>query len=65
MNPKNSGPNCILGRELKVLLRQSFNSLFSSLLHHATFFHDSIFFFFILFCSDKVSFVTIDLSLAL
>ena len=27
MNPKNSGPDCILGRDLKVLLRQSFNSL--------------------------------------
>ena len=27
MNPKNSGPDCILGRDLKVLLRQSLNSL--------------------------------------
>ena len=27
MNPQNSGPDCILGRDLKVLLRKSFNSL--------------------------------------
>ena len=27
MDPQNSGPDCILGRDLKVLLRQSFNSL--------------------------------------
>ena len=28
MNPQNSGPDCILSHDLKVLLRQSFNSLF-------------------------------------
>ena len=27
MDPQNFGPDCILGRNLKVLLRQSFNSL--------------------------------------
>ena len=27
MDPQNSGSDCILGRNLKVLLRQSFNSL--------------------------------------
>ena len=27
MDPQNSGPDCILGRDLKVLLQQSFNSL--------------------------------------
>ena len=27
MNPQNSGPDCILGRDLKFLLRQNFNSL--------------------------------------
>ena len=27
MDPQNSGPDCILGRDLKVLSRQSFNSL--------------------------------------
>ena len=27
MNPQNSGPDCNLGRDLKVLSQQSFNSL--------------------------------------
>ena len=42
MNPQNSGPYCILGRDLKLLSRQSFNSLLqfsiaacSILLRHA------------------------------
>ena len=39
MNLKNFGPDCILGRDLKVLLRQSFDSL----LQHAIVCRDNIF----------------------
>ena len=66
MDPKNSSPDCILGRDLKVLSRQSFNSLLQfcfaacSILSQHAFVSSTC-----LFRRDKVSSIATDLSLAL
>ena len=78
MDPQNSGPDCILCHNLKVLLRQSFNSLsqvsvvacssLSGSAPCASFLNSVMTEFFssaYSLCRDKVSFVTTDLSLAL
>ena len=49
MDPQNSGPDCILGCDLKVLSGQSFNSL----LQHAAVCRDSICFFSIFILSQQ------------
>ena len=66
MDPQNSSPDCILGHDLKVLSRQSFNSMLQFSIAACSIFSRHAFVSSTcLFRRDKVSSVATNLSLAL